>query len=135
MSQENVESLQTYFETWSWEAWLRGEFDTSLLARDVTYEDTTLPDHVGETYRGPEGVIRATERWVEPFEWLQIELERVLSAGDRLVCIHRVRARARHTAIELDGPVAYVWTFRDGKVIHFKSSSPEEALEAAGLRE
>ena len=136
MSQENVESLQTYFETWSWEAWLRGEFDTSLLARDVTYEDTTLPDHVGETYHGPEGVIRATERWVEPFEWLQIELERVLSAGDRLVSIHRVRARARHTGIELDGPVAYVWTFRDGKVIHFRSfRDPEEARKAVGIAE
>ena len=129
MSQENVESLQTYFETWSWEAWLRGEFDTSLLARDVTYEDTTLPDHVGETYRGPQGVIRATERWLEAFEWLQIELERVLSAGERLVSIHRVRAKARHTGIELDGLVAYVWTFRDGKVIHFRSfRNPEEAL-------
>ena len=136
MSQENVESLRTYLETWRWEAWRRGEFDTSLLGPDVTYEDTTLPDHVGETYRGPEGVIRATERWVEAFEWLQIELEQVLGAGDRLVSIHRVRAKARHTGIELDGPVAYVWTFRDGKVIHFRSfRDPEEALEAVGLEE
>src|SRR5689334_14772479 len=132
MWQENVESLQTYLETWSWEAWRRGEFDKSLLARDVTYQDTTWPDHVGDTYRGPEGVIRAAERWVEPFECLQIELARVLSAGDRLVSIHRVRARARHTGIELDGPLAYVWTFRDGKVIHFRSfRNPEEALKAA----
>ena len=136
MSQENVVNLRAYLDTWGWEAWRRGEFDTSLLDPDVTYEDTTLPDHVGETYRGPEGVIRATERWVEPFEWLQIELERVLSAGDRLVSIHRVRAKARHTGIEFDGPVAYVWTFRDGKVIHFRSfRDPEEAVKAVGLEE
>jgi len=32
--------------------------------------------------------------------------------------------------------VAYVWTFRDGKVIHFRSfRNPEEALKAAGLEE
>jgi len=136
MSEENVENLRTYFETWSWEAWRRGEFDTSLLDLDVTYEDTTLPDHVGETYRGPQGVIRATERWLEAFEWLQIELERVLSAGERLVSIHRVRAKARHTGIELDGPVAYVWTFRDSKVIHFRSfRDAEEARKAVGIAE
>jgi ketosteroid isomerase-like protein len=136
MSQENVESLRAYLEAWSWEAWRRGEFDTSLLDPDVTYEDSSLPDHVGETYRGPDGVIRATERWVEPFEWLQIELERVFSSGDRLVSVHRVRAKARHTGIELDGPVAYVWLFRDGKVIHFRSfRNPDEALKAIGLAE
>jgi ketosteroid isomerase-like protein len=29
-----------------------------------------------------------------------------------------------------------VWTFRNGKVIHFQSyRDPKEALEAAGLRE
>src|ERR1043166_7427260 len=119
MSQDNAESLRTYLETWSGEAFRRGEFDASLLDPNVTYEDTTLPDHVGETYRGHEGVVRATERWLEPFEWLEIELERVVGAGDCLVSIHRVRGKARHTGIELEGPVAYLWTFRDGKVIHF----------------
>jgi ketosteroid isomerase-like protein len=136
MSQDNVESLRTYLETWSGEAFRRGEFDASLLDPNVTYEDTTLPDHVGETYRGHEGVLRATERWLEPFEWLEIELERVVGAGDRLVSIHRVRGKARHTGIELEGPVAYSWTFRDGKVIHFRSfRDPEQALRAVGLSE
>jgi hypothetical protein len=33
-------------------------------------------------------------------------------------------------------PLAYAWTLRDGKVIHFRSfRDPEQALEAAGLRE
>lgn len=106
----------------------------SLLDPGVTYEDATLPDHVGETYRGHEGVLRATERWLEPFEWLAVELERIIGAGDRFVSVHRFRAKARHTGIELEGPVAYLWTFRDGKVIHFRSyRDPEEACEAAGL--
>jgi len=108
----------------------------SLLDPEITYEDTTLPDHVGETYRGHEGVARATERWAEPYEELTIELERIVGAGDRLVSIHRVRARARHTGIEFEGPLAYLWTFRNGKVNQFRSfRDPEEALEAAGLRE
>jgi ketosteroid isomerase-like protein len=137
MSQENVENLRAFLETWSLEAWKRGEADVSLLDPEVTYEDTILPDHVGETYRGHEGVIRATERWIEPYQDLTIELERILGTGDRLVSIHRLRARARHTGIEfVELPVAYLWEFRDGKVIHFRSyRSPEEALEAAGLSE
>jgi ketosteroid isomerase-like protein len=108
----------------------------SLLDAEVTHKDTNLPDHAGETYRGREGVIRATERWAEPYEELTGELEQIVGAGDRLVSIHRVRAKTRHTGIEFEASVAYLWIFRGGKVIHFRSfGSPQEALEAAGLPE
>jgi hypothetical protein len=111
MARGNVENLRALLEEMDLEAWRRGESDMSLLDPRVTYEDTTLPDHVGETYRGPEGVARATERWLEPYE------------------------RLTYTGIEAEGPVAYLWTFRDGKVIHFRSyRDPDEALAAAGLR-
>jgi ketosteroid isomerase-like protein len=135
MSQENVKNLRALLEGLNVEAWRQGD-EMSLLDPDVSYEDTTLPDHVGETYRGHEGVARATERWIEPYETFMIELERIVGVGDRLVSIHRVRARARYTGIEGEGPVAYVWTFRAGKVIHFQSfREPDEALKAAGLEE
>jgi ketosteroid isomerase-like protein len=135
MARGNVENLRALLEEMDLEAWRRGDSDMSLLDPRVTYEDTTLPDHVGETYRGPEGVARATERWLEPYERLTIELEQIVGAGDRLVSIHRVWGRARFTGIEAEGPVAYLWTFRDGKVIHFRSyRDPDEALAAAGLR-
>ena len=136
MARGNVENLRALLEVMDLEAWRRGESDMSLLDPEVAYEDATLPDHVGETYRGHEGVARATERWLEPYERLTIELEQIVGADDRLVSIHRVRGRARYTGIEAEGPVAYLWTFRDGKVIHFRSyRDPEEALEAAGLQE
>ena len=116
------------------QAWKRGE-DMSLLDPEVAYEDTTLPDHVGETYRGHDGVARATARWIEPYETFSIELERLVGTGDRLVSIHRVRGKARHTGIEAEGPVAYVWTFRGGKVIRFESFRvPDEALETSASR-
>src|SRR5438876_11256173 len=89
MSQENVENLRATVEAWNVETWSRGEGDMSLLDPEVTYEDRNLPDHVGETYRGHEGVARAAERWIEPFEWLTLELEEIVGAGDRLVSIHR----------------------------------------------
>jgi ketosteroid isomerase-like protein len=56
--------------------------------------------------------------------------------GDRLISIHRVGGKGRHTGIEDGERYAYLWTFRDGKVIHFRTyRNPAEALEAAGLRE
>ena len=142
MSQENVEALRAFLETWSrepWtlEAWERAPMiDLSLLDPDVVYEDTTLPDHIGEAYRGHEGIIRAAKRWVEPFESLLVELDEIVDAGDRIVSTHRGSGNARFSGIDLGGPVAYVWTFRAGKVIHFKSyREVPEALEAAGLSE
>ena len=114
-----------------------GEVDlVSNFDPEVTYEDMDLPDHIGEAYHGREGVIRATERWVEPFDEMSVDLERIVGTGDCLVSIHRWRARARHTGIAFDEPLAIVWKFRDGKVIHFRSfRDPDEALEAAGLSE
>ena len=141
MSQDNVDRLRAFLEPWGrepWtpEAWDRGAvIDLSFLDPDVVYEDRTLPDHIGEAYRGHEGVVRAAKRWVEPNEWLLVELERIIGDDDRLVSIHRLRSKARHTGIEFDSPLAYAWTLRDGKIVHFQSFlEPEDALEAVGLR-
>jgi hypothetical protein len=66
MSQETVGTLRAFLETWDMratlEAWNRGEADVSLLDPEITYEDTILPDHVGETYRGHEGVARPSSQ-------------------------------------------------------------------------
>jgi ketosteroid isomerase-like protein len=73
---------------------------------------------------------------MEPYESVDIELERVVGTGERLVSIHRARLRARHSRIESERPVAYVWTFRDRKLVHIHGYfDPAEALEAAGLSE
>jgi ketosteroid isomerase-like protein len=100
MSQENVEALRSFWETWN----TSEAPDMSLLDPDVTYEDTVLPDHIGETYRGPEGVARAVARWFEPFAKITISLERIVGDGDRLVSVHRWRAKAKHTGIEFENP-------------------------------
>jgi ketosteroid isomerase-like protein len=130
MSAENVERLRATCERWG----RGGEADLSLFDPDVVFEDSILPDHAGETYRGHEGVIRATRTWLEPYGPFEIELERIVGTGDRLVSIHRFRATGRESGIEEGGRYAYLWTFRDAKVVHFVSyRDPAEALAAAGL--
>lgn len=144
---DDVANLRAFLEDWGrepWtpEAWEQSEvIDMSFFDPDVVYEDTTLPDHLGEAYRGHEGIQRAAKRWIEPQEWLHVELEQIIEAGDRLVSVHRLRSKARHSGIEFDTrdpdlpSLAYLWTFRNGKVIHFKSFlGTEKAIQEAELR-
>ena len=105
MGDANVEGL------WQWgRGWRTGsgggvivdsatsEVELEQFDPDVVYEDTTLPDHAGESYRGRDGVARAIERWSEPYKELTVDLEQVFGSGDCLVSIRRVRARAAHRA-------------------------------------
>ena len=79
---------------------------------------------------------RSIRTWLQPYEQVTIELEQIVGSGDRLVSTHRFRAKARYTGIETDFPYAYLWTFRDGKIIHIRSfREAERALEAVGLSE
>ena len=132
MSQENAERLRAYCQSWE----KGGVPDFDLLDPEIVFEDDILPDHAGETYRGHEGLARATRTWLQPHEEFTIKLEEIVGSGERLVSTHRFRATARHTGIRAELHYAYVWTFRDGKVIHLRSfREAEQALEAAGLRE
>jgi hypothetical protein len=66
-------------------------------------------------------VLRAVEGWFDPAEWVLVEFERLIDGGDRLVSIHKARAKARHIGIEIDTPLVYLWTLKDGKVVHFRA--------------
>jgi ketosteroid isomerase-like protein len=141
MSQENEQTLREFLQTIEdipafVEAARSESVDLAPLDPDVVYEDENLPDHIGETYRGRDGILRAAERWADASEELTLQLERIVGSGDHLVSVHMLHSKARHSGIEFDAPLAYAWTFRDGKIIHFQSyRAPRAALEAAGLSE
>ena len=135
MSQENVERLRAFLGGLGSEAWeSHGEPDLSLLDPDVVFEDDVLPDHAGESYRGHEGVVRSVLTWREAYDEFSIQLEQIAGSGDHLVSIHWFRGKGRHTGIEDGVRYAYLWTFREGKVIHFRTyRNPAKALQAVGL--
>src|SRR5690349_19793654 len=131
MSQENVERLRAV-----WDAWNRGELDLSMLDPEVVYEDTVLPDSAGETYRGPEGVVKGWTRWTEAWEEFTTEVDQIFDAGEQLVSIHTVHLQGKHSGASMTFRYAYLYTLRDGKAIQIRSySNPADALEAAGLSE
>ena len=140
MTEGNAVKLQRFLEeefadiTAYVAALKRGTADVSLFDDEVEYEDSNLPDHVGEQYRGIDGLARAGDRWLEGADWITVELQSIVGEGERIVSIHRLRYKATHLDTEFEQSLAYVWTFRDGKIRHFTSiRDPDAALEAAGL--
>jgi ketosteroid isomerase-like protein len=135
MSQQNVENLRAFFQTWDpWE-WARGE-GMSLFDPALVYEGDFLPDHVGESYRGYDGLARATRQWLEPIEEVTVELERITGTGDDLVSVQQASGTMRHTGIHFDQVYTWLWRFRGGKVTYLKTfGDTQAALKAAGLAE
>jgi ketosteroid isomerase-like protein len=98
-------------------------------------EQNTTPDMASQTYRGSEGFRRSIETLTEPYEAMFFDFERIVGSGDRFVSIYRVRTRARHTGISFDFQLAYIWSLRDGRIVHVQGGFRDlaEALKAAGL--
>jgi ketosteroid isomerase-like protein len=88
----------------------------------------------GGIYHGIEAVkahvSQARETWAEG----RCEPERFVAAGDRLVVFVDVRVRLKHETEWREGSVADVYTFRNGKVIQFRTfADRQQALEWAGV--
>ena len=138
MSQENVEivrELLTAFEQRDHERAFDNydpdiEWDASGMA-------ATVPDLAG-IYRGHDGVRTYWRRWLSAWKDIDFELEDVLDGGDEVVALIRNQHQwGRHSGIATEiPPYALVFTFRDGKVIRWRSFPDQESgLRAAGLSE
>jgi len=90
----------------------------------------------GNTYRGHEGIRDWMAESDATFEELRVEPEEVRDLGDDVLLIGRLYARGRESGVEVDSATAWLFTLRDGKIVRARGYlNPEEALEAAGLRE
>jgi ketosteroid isomerase-like protein len=86
--------------------------------------------------RGPEGFIEAWLDWLEPWQSYYVEFEDILDAGDQVVSLVHVRAKAAPGAVPVEHRSAAVWSLRHGRIIGIRFYlERDKALEAAGLRE
>jgi ketosteroid isomerase-like protein len=70
------------------------------------------------------------------FEELRMEPEEFRDLGDDVLMIGRLYARGRESGVQIDSPIAWLSTFRDGKGVRARGYlNVQEALEAAGLEE
>ena len=124
------------------EAFSRGGTD-EVLALAEPYLDPEVewlqpPEDVeGDvTHRGLDEVRRFFEQWFEAFSDFAVEPDGVRDAGEMVVALVHEHGRGRTTELEVDWRVAYVFSFRDGKVVRLERFwDRAAALKAAGLEE
>ena len=131
MSQEYVERVRRGFERFA----ETGEAGGTGLHPDVEVFDHDIPD-ARNPYRGAAGF----DEWLSDFgaAWARwdMEIERLIDAGDRVVSLLRLRAVGVGSGAVVERSDGIVWTFRDDKLFRVDYfNNQDEALEAVGLRE
>jgi uncharacterized protein len=114
----------------------RNDIPAFVESFDPQIERIEPDDFPGDgTYRGLEAVKAHVSKhrgnWAEG----GCEPQRFMVAGDRIIVFIHVRVRLKHETEWREGRIEDVFTFRDGKVIHWRTFTDErEALEWAGVK-
>jgi ketosteroid isomerase-like protein len=135
MSQENVEIVRRATDAWNRGGW-KAVTDAGLLDDEIEYHD----DPRWPEARSTVGPAALAERFKEVLEILgtdaKAEVEEVFDAGEQVVLIFRFRGQARASGIPHDYRWGYLYRIRDRRIDFIQAYlDPENALEAAGLRE
>ena len=86
---------------------------------EVDTSETPVLDISG-VYRGRNAVKRFWREWLAAWESMRFEYE-LVDAGDRGVMLFDMQMRGRSTGIDMPfGKVAWLFTYRDGLLIHQK---------------
>ena len=131
MASEELEAVKEAFERWN-----SGDRTVDMETVDPDVElHTPLSSTRGGPYRGHDGL----RQWLTDIDgqfevWeLQVDEWRELGGG-RVLGLGAIHARGRGSGIELDQPLAWLFAFRDGKVVRYDAFySHAEGLSAAGL--
>jgi len=130
MSEENVEIVRKaiYYEYYGVgdRADAEGIFDPYVVMN---------PTEEGPSY-GLDAIRDNFEHWEGAWEELDVTVEELIDAGDRVLLTAHHRGRGRGSGVQVETRLYSVYTLRDGKVIRVDEYAERpEALEAAGLSE
>jgi ketosteroid isomerase-like protein len=93
-----------------------GEPDWSLLGPDFEIHDHELLDSA--IHRGRDGWRKWTQDWQQAFEDYSLErLDQVEIDEQRVLTVHRLRARGRASGLQLERTDAQLWTCDDDRLV------------------
>jgi ketosteroid isomerase-like protein len=128
---DNLELVKQAFARWN-----AGDREVDFGTIDPEIElHTPLASTRGAPYRGHEGfrqwladIDDQFEVWeLRAREWMELEEGRVLGLGE-------IHARGRGSGIELDQPLAWLFSIRAGKLVRYEVFyNPDQALRSLGL--
>ncbi len=119
-------------------------FELVVSSRDsAAISELVDPEAVWYGTRGgldQDRVVRGPAQWLEyigeiqgTWEGLEIEVERAIEVGDRVVALTRETARTRDGALEVRSETAVVLRIREGRIVEARGYlDRDEALRAAG---
>jgi ketosteroid isomerase-like protein len=131
MSQENVEVIERFADSWS-----RGDWEgcQALADPEVEQHPTVGGVEGGRVLRGVDEIRRDYEEVEETWDEHRIEMERVIDAGDRVVLLHHECYRGRSSGVELEIDAAVVYDLRNGRIVRVQGYMDRAAaLDAVGL--
>ena len=133
MSQENVELAHQVMDALS-----RRDVSGLIALADPEIEWHSFFAELGEggVYRGHDGTRRYLSDLSDAWEIVRADVDDGIGVGDVALLVGRIHYRGRGSGVEDESPAGWMLKFRQGKVVCFRAfREPEQALEAAGLRE
>ena len=132
MSRENMELARRMIEWFNAPdaeaAQAHSTDDVEIVPLRAAIEDTV--------YRGPEAFTAFGTDTEESWEEIRFDAEALRDAGERVVAIGQLSARARETGAEVAARLAMIFEFRGDRLSKARSyADVDEALRAAGLSE
>jgi ketosteroid isomerase-like protein len=132
MSAENVERLRRLYGEWAkGNLWALRE----IADPDIAWEwSEALASFSGgpRIYRGLEEIGAATLEWLAAWDEYWMTAEEFIHAGDEIVVVMTLHARAANTDHVFERSAAAGWELRDGRAIRVRFyDDAREALEAA----
>jgi len=117
------------------EAFNRGDLRSALEAFDPEAEwQQAREDPDAETLHGTGAIRRLWESWREAYPDIRIEGDEIIMAGERVFVWVRITGHGAASGIEMAMEEAYVYTFRDGRIVRLEDYfDRQEGLRAAGI--
>ncbi len=131
MSEENVETVRRLYEAFD-----RGDVPAALRFFDPEVEMDASHRVDGRVGHGREELTAILAEWLGTWEGWREEIEEIRDLGDQVLVLSTQYGRGKESGVGWENRFAMLYEIERGKITRWTIyDDPQEALEAAGLRE